>query len=219
MSQEATPNFARAIVVFHWIITRGLAVTVDNAGLDNRVSDDNRSGFSDYVHSLVSLVHAHHLSEDDLIFPYLRKLIPDAPYDKLSADHKLMEPLIESLENACKRFRSGDDDALAEISSSAESLDFIWHPHIAIEEKEIYVPEKLEELIEPQEHLRLMQESAKLSFANMGPLSLVVPFMLYNLESGPRAVLASRLPEDMTQQLIPVDWKDQWAPMKPFMLE
>jgi len=54
---------------------------------------------------------------------------------------------------------------------------------------------------------------------NFGPHYLVVPFMLYNLEPGPRSILASRLPSEMTEQLVPVVWKDRWASMKPFLLE
>jgi hypothetical protein len=80
-------------------------------------------------------------------------------------------------------------------------------------------PEKLEELIEPQEHVRLMAQSTELSMKNIGPHYLVIPFMLYNLEPGPRSMLASGIPSEMTEQLIPVVWKDQWAPMKPFLLE
>jgi len=219
MNQQASPNVARAIVTFHYIITRGLAVSLENAGQGNSVLDDNRSGFSDYVHSLASLLHAHHLTEDDLVFPYIKTVLPEAPYDKLSSDHKLMEPMIETLENANERWKSGAEDVLGEMSSSVESLNDLWHPHIAIEEKEIYVPEKLEELIEPQEHVRLIQQSAELSFKNMGPHYLLVPFMLYNLEPGPRSILASRMPLEMTEQLVPVVWKDQWASMKPFLLE
>ena len=219
MNQQASPNFARAIVAFHHIITRGLAVSLENAGQGNSALDDNRSGFSDYVHSLASLLHAHHLTEDELVFPYMRTVLPEAPYDKLSSDHKLMEPMIETLENANERWKSGAEGALGEMSSSVESLNDLWHPHIAIEEKEIYVPKKLEELIEPKEHVRLIQQSAELSMKNMGPHYLVVPFMLYNLEPGPRSILASGMPSEMTEQLVPVVWKDQWAPMKPFLLE
>jgi len=97
MDQQAGPNFARAIVVFHWIITRGLAVCMENAGRGNPTLEDNRSGFSDYVHSLASLLHAHHLAEDELIFPYLKTVLPEGPFDKLSSDHKLMEPMHEEL--------------------------------------------------------------------------------------------------------------------------
>lgn len=207
------------MVTFHNIITRGLAVSLRNAGQQNSALEDNRSGFSDYVHSLASLLYSHHLTEDELVFPYMKTVLPEAPYDKLSSDHKLLKPMIETLENANGRWKSGAEDALEEVSSSVESLNGLWHPHIAIEEKEIYVPEKLEELIEPQEHLRLMQQSSEIGMKNMGPHYLVVPFMLYNLEPGPRSILASHMPSEMTEQLVPVAWKDKWAPMKPFLLE
>jgi hemerythrin-like domain-containing protein len=219
MNQQASPNFARAIVVFHHIITRGLAVSIENAGRGNSALEVNRSGFSDYVHSLASLLHAHHLAEDEIVFPYMKTVLPDPPYEKLSSDHKLMESMIETLENANERWKSGAGDALDEVSSSVKSINELWHPHIAIEEEEIYVPEKLEELIEPQEHVRLMQQSAELSFKSFGPHYLVVPFMLYNLEPGPRSMLASGMPSEMTEKLVPVDWKDKWSPMKPFLLE
>jgi hemerythrin-like domain-containing protein len=207
------------MLTIHVIITRGLAVSLENAGQGNSALDDTRSGFSDYVHSLASVLHAHHLAEDEIIFPYMKTVLAGPPYDKLSSDHKLMESTIETLQNANERWRSGAREALDEMSSSVGDLNDLWHPHIAIEEKEIYVPEKLEELIEPQEHLRLMQQSVELSFKNMGPHYLVVPFLLYNLEPGPRSMLASNMPSEMIEQLVPVAWKDQWAPMKPFLLE
>jgi hemerythrin-like domain-containing protein len=219
MNQQASPNFASAMLAFHRIITRGLAVSLENARRGNPAIDDNPSGFSDYIHSLASVLHSHHLTEDEIVFPYMEKVLPGPPYDRLSSDHKLMESLIETLEDANGRWKAGAGDAVGEMSSSIGGLDGLWHPHIAIEEKEIYVPEKLEELIEPEEHLRLMQQSAELGMKNMGPHSLVVPFLLYNLEPGPRSMLASRMPSEMIEQLVPVVWKDQWAPMKPFLLE
>jgi hemerythrin-like domain-containing protein len=219
MNQQARPNFARAMLAFHKIITRGLAVSLENAGKGDSALGDNRSGFSDYIHSLASVLHAHHLTEDELVFPYLREVLPDPPYDKLSSDHKLMESLIEALENANTSWKSGASDAIGEISSTVQSLSNLWHPHIAIEEKEIYVPEKLEELIEPREHLRLMEQSGELGMKNMGPSFLVVPFILYNLEPGPRSLLSSGMPSELIEKLVPVTWKDQWAPMKPFLLE
>ena len=219
MNQQASPNLAMAMLAFHKIITRGLEVSLQNARQGNSAIDESRSGFHDYVHSLASVLHAHHLTEDELVFPYLKTVLPEPPYDKLSSDHKLMESMIEALENANERWNSGAGDSIGEIASSLESLSNLWYPHIEIEEMQIYVPEKLAELIAPQEHLRLLQQSGELGMKNMGPHYLVVPFILYNLEPGPRSMIASRLPSDITEQLVPVTWKDQWAPMKPFLLE
>jgi hemerythrin-like domain-containing protein len=217
MNQQAGPNIATVMLTFHQIINRGLAVSLENAREGAPTLD--RAGFSDYIHSLASVLHAHHLIEDELAFPYLRKVLPGPPYDKLSSDHKVMESIIEELENSNERWRSGAEDAIGEISSALQRLSDLWHPHIAIEEKEIYVPDKLEELIEPEEQIRLIKESSELGMKNMGPIFLVVPFMLYDLEPGPRSQLAAGMPAEVIDRLVPVTWKDQWAPMKPFLLE
>lgn len=42
--------------------------------------------------------------------------------------------------------------------------------------------------------------------------------MLYNLEPGPRPLMSAGMPSEVIEQLIPVAWKDQWAPMQPFLL-
>jgi hypothetical protein len=42
-----------------------------------------------------------------------------------------------------------------------------------------------------------------LSLAKAGPPFLIVPFILYNIPADKRTML---------------NWKDQWAPMKPFLL-
>lgn len=219
MNQQDSPNFAVAMLTFHSIITRGLAVSLDSARQGSSALEDKRSGFSDYAHSLASVLHSHHLTEDTLVFPYMRTVLPGPPYDKLSSDHKVMESMIKGLEDANERWRSGAADAIDEMASTVEGLSDLWHPHIGIEEEEIYVPDKLEKLIEPEEHLRLMQQSSEFGMKNMGPPHLVVPFILYNLAPGPRSMMASHMPSEIIEHLVPVVWKDKWAPMKPFLLE
>jgi hypothetical protein len=46
-----------------------------------------------------------------------------------------------------------------------------------------------------------------------------MPFVLYNLPAEERAILAQKMPPIVTQQLLPVDWKEKWAPMQPFLLD
>ena len=59
----------------------------------------------------------------------------------------------------------------------------------------------------------------KLSMRNSGPDYLVVPFMLYDLDPEPRAIMTAALPTVVTEQLVPVAWKDRWATMKPYLLD
>jgi hypothetical protein len=50
------------------------------------------------------------------------------------------------------------------------------------------------------------------------PDYLIVPFLLYNLPPDKRTFFAGEMPPVVTEQLVPVAWKDKWAPMKPFLV-
>jgi hypothetical protein len=44
------------------------------------------------------------------------------------------------------------------------------------------------------------------------------PFLLYNLPTEERAIIAQAMPPIVTRQLVPVVWKEKWEPMSPFLL-
>ena len=83
--------------------------------------------------------------------------------------------------------------------------------------KEIPV-DRLGVLIDREEHIRLSGLFVEHGRKHMGPDYLVVPFLLYNLPPEERAILARMMPPIVTQQLVPMVWKAQWAPMLPFLL-
>ena len=75
MSQRITPNIAEDLLCIHAIITRGLNVSIEKGRLFAQAGYPDasaRAGFIAYVGSLVSVLHAHHLAESDLFFPYFR---------------------------------------------------------------------------------------------------------------------------------------------------
>jgi hypothetical protein len=47
---------------------------------------------------------------------------------------------------------------------------------------------------------------------------MVMPFVLFNLLDAERAMMSQGMLPVVTQQLVPVVWKDQWMPMAPFLL-
>lgn len=67
--------------------------------------------------------------------------------------------------------------------------------------------------------IRLQKELIEFFQEHTGPEYLVVPFVLYNLTTEDRAITAQGLPAIVTEQLVPIEWKDKWAPMQPFLLE
>jgi hypothetical protein len=68
------------------------------------------------------------------------------------------------------------------------------------------------------EHIDMAQKASAHSAANAQPASLSVPFLLYNLEGEDRSHFVSIMPSELTQQLVPIVWKDEWAAMKLFLL-
>lgn len=93
-----------------------------------------------------------------------------------------------------------------------------WHPHIAIEEANITM-HNLAGQMEPDDHAMLLQQTAEANMKNTGPDFLVLPFLLFNMDPEWRTVFAGELPPVISEQLVPVVWKEQWAPMKPFLLD
>jgi hypothetical protein len=67
--------------------------------------------------------------------------------------------------------------------------------------------------------IRIRTEFSQFFQDHIGPAYLMMSFILYNLAPEDRAVLAQGLPETVTKQLVPIDWKDKWASMKPFLLK
>lgn len=70
----------------------------------------------------------------------------------------------------------------------------------------------------PEEHIKMLQDTSKHAMEQGNP-ALMVPFLLHNLNQEDRTVFAFFLPPELTQTLIPIVWKPQWAPMQPFFLD
>ena len=92
-----------------------------------------------------------------------------------------------------------------------------WYPHIETEEG-TFTAVRIAAAITPDEDLRLTKVSAEHSRQHSGQDYLVVPFILFNLGPVDRAAMGETRPPIVTQQLVPVTWKEKLKPMKPFLL-
>ena len=128
-----------AMLLIHQSISRGIHMSglytriFMQAGLpDGKI----RPGFADYIRSLTSVLHAHHLAEDELTFPQLRDLLPEAPYERLANDHCELAPVAAEIRSKIERAVADPEsgDALVRIDSLLTRLAEIWRPHIAVEE-------------------------------------------------------------------------------------
>jgi hypothetical protein len=164
------------------------------------------------------VVDSHHLTEDELVFPYFRDKLPAAPFDLLSSQHKLIVPILGEIRVAADKCGKEDQvgAALMDLGDALQRIDVIWHPHIRMEEEAIV--DKADALLPVEEQLRLVKQWTEHGVAHIGSPFLTVPFMLYNLTPEVREAFAAGMPKEVTQNLVPVVWKEKWESMTPFLL-
>jgi hemerythrin-like domain-containing protein len=222
MSNQTEGIFAVSLVAIHNVITRGLKVSIESAGkfAGHGFADaTEQAGFLNYVRALVSVLDGHHLTEDDVAFPYFRDKLPEAPFDLLSAQHREMVPLLGEIRTAVERCEKADqvEAGLRDMEAGLSWVDGMWHPHIQIEQE--HLVEKAGALLSVEEQMNLVRLLGEHSQKHSGPPYLTVPFTLYNVPAQERTVFTKAMPAEVTGHLVPIVWKEQWASMAPFLLE
>ena len=225
MEESHQPHLAVSLRAVHTVITRALEITRTEAlslQREDPIDPTRVRGFGDYVGVLATVVDAHHRTEDDLAFPYFRELLPDMPINKLMADHKRMETLIERFADASRRMvpsaqREVISAAATDIAQTAGDLLEIWGLHIAIEEQ-YWSRQTIDSVISAEENARLNRLYLEYDQKLAQPASVVVPFMLFNLPPDERGVFTDEMPEEVTGHLVPEVWKPEWEAMTPFLL-
>jgi hemerythrin-like domain-containing protein len=222
MPEEKAPNVALELFRIHAVITRGISVATEKSHVfaqEGCPDASTREGLIRYARSLVSVVHAHHLTENELVFPYFRAKLPDAPYDLLMAQHQELVHVLDQIKAEIEDMAANPQVAasLSKLNEALRRTAEIWHPHIGIEQKH-FAPDTVGPLLAPEEHTRLSGLFAEHGRTHTGPDYLVVPFLLYNLPPDERAMFARAMPFIVTRLLVPLVWKKRWAPMKPFLL-
>ena len=216
MYNQQESNIAVSFFNIHNIITRGLRVSIESVqGLKGGGSQE---GFFNYIRALASIVNSHHLTEDEIAFPYFRDKLPGAPFDALIENHQVMVQLLDKIKLAVEKAEKKDQLAteLSNLESALTRLNDLWHPHIQIETDEFM--NKADALIPVEEQLRLVKLFGEHGQKNAVPPYLTVPFMLYNLPVEDRKVFSQGMPAEVLQNLVPVVWKEKWESMTPFLL-
>ncbi|MDF1512460.1 MAG: hemerythrin domain-containing protein [Anaerolineae bacterium] len=176
-----------------------------------------QKGFSTYVWCLRKLLHAHHVTEDKGMFPYLRPKLPDAPYAQLMQQHTAMGPLLAEIRSNLNRIKSGHtDQALEKLHRALERTWALWHEHIQLEEAH-FGPDAVKSALSIQERQKAAKITAAHSARHQFPLSLMVPFLLYNMPPEDRSIMVKLMPPFIPPML--TLWKPRWQIMAPFLLE
>lgn len=200
----------------HKIISRGLNISIrkcDEYIGNQGIPSEEAIGFSMYLSTLKWVTHSHHLSEDDIVFPYFKDYI-DAPYNRLKDDHNDMARILDALDQRLLEVSAGGIGKLREV---LDEFDKLWGPHIKIEE-ENFTAEKLQGVIGMKEQATLVEKLGEHSTKNAGPGPLALPFLFYNLEGKDREAFMKPIPWIAKKVLVPIIWRSQWKPMSPFLL-
>jgi hypothetical protein len=108
--------------------------------------------------------------------------------------------------------------ALIKTVDGLKSILKIWTPHIDIEESS-FSSEAIARVMTLEEQGQLSAMLGKHSQEHVEAPFFAMPFVLFNLNPEDRAEMAALLPKVVTDELIPGEWKEKWAPMKPFLLD
>ncbi len=218
MPIPATPNAGASLIRIHKVMTRALVVSL-RFSQESGPRPEWREGFQRYVQTFFTSILSHHDGEDEIGFPFLKKKLPDGPFDVLSQQHRLMIPILDKINAWCNRGAAAwNAGALSDLHSTVSDLNDLWHNHIPIEESH-FSPQECERLLTPEENAALDGQLAGHAAQHSLPSEHVLPFVLYNLEGDDRAAMALSFPPVVSQQLVPVVWKPAWEPMKPFFLD
>ena len=216
------PGFAQDLLRIHRAVSRGLIVSVAKG------ADFMQAGFPDpgmqkgyalYIQSLAIVLTSHHSGEDEIAFPYLKEKIPAAPYERLARSHQEIVTLLDAAGKALPLVEErGDQAGLVKLVGLLRDISSVWRPHIQTEEW-YFSEDALAATISPEEQGRLRAAFGRHGQEHADPPYLALPFMLFNLEAEDRAAMAASLPSLVLEELIPKAWREQWAPMQPFLLE
>ena len=223
MSNDNQPNIGEDYIRFHKVMTRGLRVSLQNINAFLHIGELEklkREGFIKYVQSFSSVLHGHHQAEDEKIFPYFEHKFPEVPYKRLKSEHVIFNGGLNEINTGIDQLKSENDDlvSLKLLKSGFDKIDKIWHPHIQIENTQLY--ERIGSLnIDLDEMIKLQKKDKEFFQEHTGPAYLVMPFVLYNLSPEDRAILTQGSPEVLKKQILSADWKDKWTPMQPFLLK
>jgi hypothetical protein len=137
------------------------------------------------------------------------------------ADHGVMEAMLDELRARLEAAadHSAAAEALSGVTRVLAGLSELWHPHVGIEERDIYDVEIIAGVMDVDENVRVGQMLGEKAQQYVVPPYLGVPWLLYNLPPDERAKFARTMPATVINQLVPGDWKAHWAPMRPFLLD
>ena len=213
------PEVGGDLIRVHRAITRATEVAhkraVAYAGAGSFGNAGVQEGYLTYARCLSTLLHGHHLTEDEAMFPHLRPLLPDAPYEALTAQHGIMVPILDEIDVAVRDAASAEPgQALSVLCGALGRMGELWQEHVLLEEAH-FGPEALGASLTMEQRVRAGRVASNHAARHQRPYALMLPFLLYNMSLRDRTVMSQMIP---AVRLLLAMWKPKWQVMIPFLL-
>jgi len=121
--------------------------------LANPTPSPERVAFlADHIDFLLGVLHHHHASEDESLYPLLAQRVPEQleMVNAVEAQHKTVTGAIESVTQSCTAWSQGPSVATAEaLAARLDDLNAVLQPHLDDEEAKI-VPLAAEHLTQKE---------------------------------------------------------------------
>lgn len=148
---------------------------------------------ADHVDFALAMLHGHHESEDELLYPLLIERVPEqaARTEQVEHEHRMVSDALDRAGSACRTWRSAPSDESGEaLAASLDDLLATLQPHLDDEETDV-VPLAARTLTQAEWDAMGAHSRAKIPRDRM---PIAFGMLLEPLDEDDRAHMRSQLP-------------------------
>lgn len=134
------PIDVRDMAIVHRTFRRAFTEGAELVRANPEPSSQRVTFLSDHVDLGLGMLHHHHASEDELLYPLLMQRAPEhiADTERTRHQHEEVEAAISAASDACATWRAAPSAATGEaLASALDSLNEALQPHLDDEEQTI----------------------------------------------------------------------------------
>jgi hemerythrin-like domain-containing protein len=134
------PIDVRDMAIVHRTFRTAFTETAELVRADPEPSSQRVGFLSDHVDFGLGMLHHHHASEDELLYPLLMQRAPEhvADTERTRHQHEEIDAAIGAASDACAAWRAGPSPATGEaLAAALDSLNDALQPHLDDEEQTI----------------------------------------------------------------------------------